>query len=385
MRLPGKESIAPATTFHGLHHLRALAILLVFLFHYQIPMFGHPEWLPDWAKFGWTGVDLFFVLSGFLISSQLFRTMQTQGRVDFRSFFIKRFFRILPLYWAVLAIYFLLPAFHEREALPPLYKFLTFTQNFGLNLRLQGTFSHAWSLCVEEHFYLALPVVLTLLYAAGIIKRGIWLLPVLFLFGIGIRHYGWTQLYEPSLDTGDSGINWYRYIYYPTYNRLDGLQTGVAIAALYVYRPLVFERVARFGNLLVVAGLLVLTGAYFLCYEEHSYAASVFGFPVVALGYGLLVIGAVSPACFLYKWRSRATALIATLSYGIYLTHKGVIHITQNLLSGVDADSNVMLLVCMGVCVAVAFITYKLVEQPFMTLRGKLLKHSHHNVILNKP
>lgn len=374
MHLPGREGVQPSTTLHGLHHLRALAILLVFLFHYQIPMFGHPDWLPDWAKFGWTGVDLFFVLSGFLISSQLFRVMQRQGGIDFRSFFIKRFFRILPLYWLVVAIYFFVPAFHEREALPPLYKFLTFTQNFGLNLRLHGTFSHAWSLCVEEHFYLALPVVLAILHAAGITKRGIWLLPLLFLFGIYIRHYGWTQLYQPFLDTNDAGINWYQYIYYPTYNRLDGLLIGVAIAALYVYRPQLWARLARYGNVLMVAGLLVLTGAYFLCYEEHSYAASVFGFPLVAMGYGLLVMGSLSPSCFLHKWQSKTTALIASLSYGIYLTHKGVIHMTQNLLSGMDANSNIMLLLCMAVCVVVAWGLYWVVESPFMRWRDKLVK-----------
>ncbi len=60
------------TKFYGQDHLRKLAIVLVFLFHYKIPIFGHPEWLIEFAKFGWIGVDLFFVLSGFLISSQQF-------------------------------------------------------------------------------------------------------------------------------------------------------------------------------------------------------------------------------------------------------------------------------------------------------------------------
>src|SRR4051812_25820092 len=112
----------------GLDHLRALAISLVFLFHYRL--FAHPAWVDDWCTFGWTGVDLFFVLSGYLISSQIFRSIE-KGSFSLQEFFIKRFFRILPAYWVVLALYFALPAFREWESLPPLWKFLTFTQNLG--------------------------------------------------------------------------------------------------------------------------------------------------------------------------------------------------------------------------------------------------------------
>jgi peptidoglycan/LPS O-acetylase OafA/YrhL len=72
---------------YGLDHLRALAITFVFLFHYQISIFGHPVWLKNLAKFGWTGVDLFFVLSGFLISSQLFSQIKQGKVISFKEFF----------------------------------------------------------------------------------------------------------------------------------------------------------------------------------------------------------------------------------------------------------------------------------------------------------
>jgi peptidoglycan/LPS O-acetylase OafA/YrhL len=85
--------------FYGLDHLRAIAIIFVFLYHYRIPIFGPPEWVKDYAKFGWTGVDLFFVLSGFLISSQLFSQINSNEKISFRTFFVKRFFRIIPAYW----------------------------------------------------------------------------------------------------------------------------------------------------------------------------------------------------------------------------------------------------------------------------------------------
>jgi peptidoglycan/LPS O-acetylase OafA/YrhL len=64
--------------FYGLDHLRALAIVMVLLYHYR--SFKHPEWVDTIGRFGWTGVDLFFVLSGFLISGQLFQEMSSKGQ-----------------------------------------------------------------------------------------------------------------------------------------------------------------------------------------------------------------------------------------------------------------------------------------------------------------
>ncbi len=101
--------------FHGLNHLRSLAVILVFLFHYQLGIYSHPEWVTTIGSFGWTGVDLFFVLSGFLIASGLFSHVRAHNRIDFKTYFIKRSFRILPAYWAVLAIYCCFPFFMKGK------------------------------------------------------------------------------------------------------------------------------------------------------------------------------------------------------------------------------------------------------------------------------
>lgn len=361
------------TKLSGLDHLRALAILLVFLFHYKIPIFGHPEWLTEFARFGWTGVDLFFVLSGFLIASQLFLQIREGKVISFKQFFLKRFFRIMPAYWVVVAIYFCFPFFHERESLSPLWKFLTFTQNLGLDVKAFGTFSHAWSLCVEEHFYFFLPLILIALQYFKLLKKAYLIMIVLFLFGFGIRHYCWNTVYLEQINNDDSWRVWYKWIYYPTYARLDGLIAGVTIAGIYTFLPDFWRKISRHGNLWLLLSLLVLTGAYFLCYEQQSYYASVYGFPLVALGYGLMVISAISPASWLYKLNTRITTFIATLSYSLYLSHKGVIHVTQALLGDyVDVNSNLMLLLCMVTCVAIALLLNLAIEKPFMKLRRKI-------------
>jgi peptidoglycan/LPS O-acetylase OafA/YrhL len=358
----------------GLDHLRALAITLVCFYHYQMGIFGHPTWLEDAAKFGWAGVDLFFVLSGYLISSQLFSQIKQGKTISLREFFLKRTLRILPAFWAVVAIYFLVPAFHERESLSPLWRFLTFTQNFGLDIKQHGTFSHSWSLCVEEHFYFLLPILLLCLQSTKLLKKAIWLIPTLFIFGILIRSFSWDHFYLPHIDERGAWLPWYKYIYYPTYNRLDGLLAGITIALLQQFLPAFWSKIIRYGNVFIGLSLMILTGAYFLCYHEHSYYATIFGFPLIAIGFGCLVIAALSPRCFLYRWKSRVTTTIATLSFALYLLHKGIIHVTQNLFEPwIDPEGNGMLIICIVTSVVAAWVLNLIVEKPFMRLRDRIV------------
>lgn len=377
-------STGTATTQHGklagLDHLRALAIITVLFYHYR--MFKHPEWLDKIMGFGWTGVDLFFVLSGYLISSQLFANIAAEKPISLPEFFIKRFFRIIPAYLVVLAIYFLIPAFHEKEALPPLWKFLTFTQNFNFDIKNFGTFSHVWSLCVEEHFYLLFPLVLVTMVYFKATKRGGLLLLALLLFGFMARLLTWYVLVAPEAGSETFGITWYKHIYYPTYNRLDGLLAGVSIAALFTFRPSVKERVTKYGNVILVLGMLVLTGAWFLCEDQRSFHASIFGFPLVSAGFGLLVVAALSPNCILYKYDSRFTALIAKLSFGLYLIHKGVIHLIQPLFAKMDIapKGNLMFMLCLIGAVIGALILNKTVEAPFLRLRQRILERRRKSI-----
>lgn len=359
---------------YGLDHLRAFAIILVFFFHYYIVSGGEPEWLPEVASFGWTGVDLFFVLSGFLISSQLFLQIKKGQIISFKVFFIKRFFRIIPAYLVTVGLYFFFPYFREKEALPALWRFLTFTQNFNLNLKDYGTFSHCWSLCVEEHFYLFLPIILIFLQTSKLFSKSFWLLIGLFLFGFAIRFYSFNYLYLPKIGEEDGWMYWYKFIYYPTYNRLDGLLVGVSIAGIYQFLPNLWTRLSKYGNHFVLLSLCILTGAYFLCEDLRTFNVSVFGFPLIALGFGFMVVGAISPTSFLYKMNSKITTFIANLSFAIYLTHKGIIHTTHQLLKGFEIDNNVMLLICIITCVFGAYILHLMIEKPFMKIRNKTIK-----------
>lgn len=307
---------------------------------------------------------------------QLFAQIKAGRRISFQEFFIKRFFRIIPAYAVVLGIYFLIPAFHEREALPPLWRFITFTQNFGFDIKHLGTFSHAWSLCVEEHFYLLLPLVLIALARYGTERKAVLLLLVLFSAGFMVRLMIWNGIIAPAQGQDDFFVIWYRNIYYPTYTRLDGLLVGVGLALIFTFRTAIKDWCDKKANLLLITGIAVLTGAWFLCEDQETFYASVFGFPVVAMGYGLLVAAAVSTSCILYRYGSSITALIAKLSFALYLSHKGVIHISQPLLekTGIAPKGNLMFVLCLLISLIGAYMLNKAVEEPFLKLREKVLK-----------
>ena len=232
----------------------------------------------------------------------------------------------------------------------------------------------AQSLCVEEHFYLFLPLILIFLQSSKLFSKSHWLLLVLFVLGFAIRIYSFDHLYFAKIDDENSWLYWYKYIYYPTYNRLDGLLVGVAIAGIYVFKSNFFDKISKFGNLFILFSLCLLTGAYFLCKNQQTFNASIFGFPLIALGFGFMVLGAISPTSFLYKWNSKTTAFIATLSFSIYLTHKGIIHTTIKLLDNYKIDQNIMLIICIGTCTLGAYLLNLTIEKPFMKLRNKIIE-----------
>lgn len=357
----------------ALDHLRALAITLVFLYHYR--MFSHPEWIDIYCQFGWAGVDLFFVLSGYLISGQIFKGIQ-RGNFSLETFFIKRSFRILPAFWTVLTLYFLLPDAREwHGGLAPLWKYLTFTQNYGLDLRHHRAFSHAWSLCVEEQFYMLLPLTILLLVWIKASRVAPYILVVLFLAGMGIRLMGWNNIIEPAIGTDAFGLTWYKWIYYPSYNRLDPLLAGIAIGGITVWYPRAAQAMHKYANLLLLLGLMFAVVAYFVTEEPLSYHATIFGFALLAIAFGCMVASGTAANSLLNKFSSKITTAIATLSYGMYLSHKMVVNVVQQQLPRYDipTDGNLSFFICTAASIITAALLYFIVEKPFMMLKDRIV------------
>jgi peptidoglycan/LPS O-acetylase OafA/YrhL len=356
--------------FRQLDLLRTLAIALVFAEHLYI--FGKFPWAEQGGNYGWMGVDLFFVLSGFLISSQLFK------KISLTDFYIRRGLRIWPNYFVILFIYIMVPAFRERGTLPPLWKFFTFTQNFGLNYHEQGAFSHAWSLCVEEQFYIALPFILILLARFGTVRKSVGLAFAIVIGGMVTRYLIWQNSLAPLPlpHTDLFWVSYYKYIYYPTYCRLDGLTTGVGIAAIYKFIPDLWERLTQKANFFLFLGLASLSFAVFLFRDGFTLLPNVIGYPFVSLGFGSILIAGLAPQGYFSKLRVPGMKAGATLAFSIYLTHKQIIHLVRKLLldAGLSQESVLMPLTIMAACLCASILLYFTIEKPFMALRDHILE-----------
>ena len=354
----------------GLDLLRAVAILLVVTWH--IP----PSYYPFGLKPpGWIGVDLFFVLSGYLIGSQLLRPYTQNRRLSFAGFYVRRALRILPAYIAVVIVYFTVPAFREQPSLPPLWKFLTFTQNFGLNSLATGAFSNAWSLCVEEHFYLMLPlIVIWLMKRPSMLKTALFA-SSLFVCGVLLRCLLWMHYVGNVSGLEQKAVLpvYLENIYYPTYARLDGLLAGVLLAAIGLFRPGWWSRIQSQPKLLFSSGTIFLSISVWICRDMHSFSTAVIGFPLLAISFGLLLISSLT-------WDNiplhRAASAIATLAYSIYLTHKPIMHLVHQY-GGMFIHNSVLLLLVYPLSIlAGATILHFCVERPFLKLRGRIVRAS---------
>lgn len=351
--------------------LRAIAILWVMLWHMHWRI--QPTVLVVTGRHGWMGVDIFFVLSGYLIGSQLLRPYIRDSQPSVSGFYLRRAFRVLPAYFTVLLMYFTVPGFREAPGLSPAWQFLTFTENFRINYAADQAFSHVWSLCVEEHFYLILPLLILALMWKPRFGKALAVILAVLCFGIAIRAYIYMHQLKPLMATDpDSFVLLYvEKMYYPTYTRLDGLLVGVVLAVIKTFRPAWWQRALSHGHAITLAGLGISAFALWLFSDRFGFAANVFGFPLLALGFGLLLVASVSPVSLLSKMRG--FGFIATLAYSMYLTHKEMIHLDQKYLSRyIGSNDWIALLVYFATSFLAATALYLAVERPFLKLREKI-------------
>lgn len=354
----------------GLDLLRAWAIAWVMLFHsYVVGGLGE-----HWAWFGndgWIGVDLFFVLSGYLIGYPLLASQARGEPLAWRAFYRRRALRILPAFLAVLAVYVAWPALREAPGLAPAWQFLSFTLNLLIDYEHDKAFSHAWSLCVEEHFYLLFPWLAWWLARRPSLGRALAVGLAVVLLGMAARGYVWLHAMAPVREVPGPafGLRFVEGIYYPTWARLDGLLAGVALAALRVGRPLAWAWLQRHAGAVLAAGLGLFALALWLFRERLGFWPSVVGYPLLSLALALCVGAATAlPA----RWAVPGAGWLARVSYSLYLSHKLALHAVATYavapwqLHGLAAFA----LYAVGV-LAVGAALYYAVERPFLRWRDR--------------
>jgi peptidoglycan/LPS O-acetylase OafA/YrhL len=370
-------SAAVSRHIPALDGIRALAILLVMphnidLLTPPVPLWAYPAIMVTHA--GWIGVQLFFVLSGFLISGNL---LDTRGAGNyFSAFFGRRALRILPLYFAVLCVAFVIAPL--VVTLPPelratqshqvwLWTFLTnWTQPY--NDGVYG-FTHFWSLAVEEQFYLLWPLVVlfcrptALLWASvttAVVALGVRLL-------LAFEHFPHDTLYMFTVC------------------RMDALALGAAAAAL-VRIPTALERLRRsVPAVAIVATITVLAAAGatrgFALYDISTQTV---GYTLLSLAFALIILLAALPTTGVLQILMRVLACtplryIGRYSYGMY-----VFHLPLHVFFGAEimhriaphptaAQALAYTTVMMGVAFVVAALSYELFERQFLKLKRKMM------------
>ena len=357
----------------GLDGLRALAVIAVLLYHAQLP------WIPG----GFLGVEIFFVISGYLITTLLLEERRQRGRIDLVGFWMRRARRLLPALYLLLVVTLafavvFLPGEVARLRGDALAAF-GYVTNWYLVLGEESYFEavgrpslllHLWSLAVEEQFYVLWPL---LLVAGTMLFRGRMLLVV--LAGAVGSAVLMATLYQPDVDPSR--------IYYGTDTRAAGLLLGAALAFVWVpgrVPGLGRGRLSgwlrrRFGwsvpLLLDVVGLAALGGLVWFCLWLDQYQPFLFqgGLALVALATAVVITAAVHPRTRLLGaglLGRQPLRWIGLRSYGIYLWHWPVFMVTRPDLD-VPITGWPLLVLRLVATVVLADLSYRFVETPIRT------------------
>ena len=351
----------------GLDLLRAIAIVWVMLFH-SYALFGLGSEFAWLSRYGWMGVDIFFVLSGFLIGTQVLRPLQRGEWLSFGGFYARRAWRILPAFSVVLALYVCFPALREAPGLPPWWQFATFTLNLLIDYGRNQAFSHAWSLCVEEHFYLVFPLLAWWLTRRPSTVKFVSVCAGIVVLGIALRTAVW--LHDTAIDPPR---NWFiEDIYFPTWMRLDGLLMGVMLATLRVYRPQAWARLQMHSNALLLGGLAVSCLALWLFRDRTGLLANAVGWPLMSFGFGLLVFAGADRCSLIGRWRVPGAGWIAAISYSLYLSHKIALHWVQVTFGAPLHGHGVLAFAAYALAIlALGAALHYLIERPFLRRRDR--------------
>jgi peptidoglycan/LPS O-acetylase OafA/YrhL len=345
----------------GLDGLRALAVIAVLLYHAEL------RWIPG----GFLGVEVFFVISGYLITSLLLSEWDAHGQIDLKAFWLRRARRLLPALFLVIAavLAFAVLFLHDEVAglRSDAAAAIGYVTNWYLIFSQQSYFEsvgrpsllrHLWSLAVEEQFYLVWP----LLFAVGMrfLRRRL-MLP-LMMIGIAASSFLMAALYLPDADPSR--------IYYGTDTRAAGLLTGAALAL--VWAPWQFRSRASRGKALLLdliglGGLAAMIGA-FLWLDEFQPFLYQGGFVLVGLATIMVIAAVVHPQAHLSSalFGRRLLRWIGMRSYGIYLWHWPVFMVTRPQLD-VAMDEGLLLILRIVATLALAELSYTFVETPIRT------------------
>lgn len=369
----------------SLHGLRAISIFGVFICHTGpfVEDFGlySPDLLNEIMPRMSSFVDLFFILSGYLIYGGLSRTHEKTQGLSYGTFFTKRIFRIIPAYYIYLLIVFIAglsqishfesienPAPVQTEYLQNLkqnvyaviYDFL-FLSNY-----LQGYQIHTWSIATEEQFYLVVPVILSLIVFRLRAESRLIFWLVVYTAGAAFR----------TLHTAFAYEGYEQDIYHFFHTRFDSIVTGILI-----YEFLMQKRVKLTGTVqgfLLLVSFLMLFTAHSGIFEDYRYFEHVIRYNLVNAGYGIWLIAAlISEGLWnrILSWKFWIPT--ARLSYAMYLWHVFIAFawFTKGITNSGQSSYALYFyyfFTALSVTYFAAVLSYIFIETPAFLIRDKL-------------
>lgn len=335
--------------------LRGIAILLVF--------FRHKELVSYLTKMGWIGVDLFFVISGFLVSGLLFKEYKKFGTINIKLFLIRRGFKIYPIYYLSYIFYLFFKLKSETFSLKYVLADLFFVQNYVYGFGY--AYVASWSLAIEEHFYFGLALLLGYIYNK---KKSVNLQHlILFVISITFLMRIFSNLYLDDVVRN----------YTMTHLRMDSLFAGVLISYWFYFKKETLENIFNENKKIV----LLVSFVFLLFTPFYDFSDSIFvrtlGFTMLYVSFGIILIYFLLQKNinnildrFFTKWGVDLISKIGYCSYSIYIIHILVFKIFAEFLNfGINyyLDVILQLLVCISLGMVM---TYK-VEMYFLSLRDK--------------
>ena len=359
----------------GLDILRALAIIFVVFGHGNSLIFEESPKLVQFLIFD--GVSIFFVLSGFLIGRILIKEL-SKSKVNYKTilnFWIRRWFRTLPNYYLILFTLFALNyIFNNNFSLFNYKRYFLFAQN--LYYEHPYFFSEAWSLSVEEWFYLLIPLLLFFLIKIFKISIPNAIILIVFVIIIGVTFFRFQRY---SLNIIDDLTSWDRLLRKQVFTRLDSLMYGIIGACVYIY---FFKFWKKTKMIFFVSGIILLITMQLnlLNFKSFGLYHCVFSFSFTSLGTLFLL-----PYLSLLKTGKglfyRIITYISLISYSMYLVNLKIVK--KWILSAIDIkilqtfDTSLYLglryLLFWLFTIIISILIYKYFEVPMTNLRDKVV------------
>lgn len=359
-----------------LDFVRGIAILLV--------LFTHFKWVDVLYQVGWIGVDLFFVLSGFLVSGLLFKEYQKRDKINVARFLVRRGFKIYPMFYLFIAVsvwigqqyplgsYDTTSGYFGGVSRSTFFPEIFFFQNYKA-----GMWINTWSLAVEEHFYFVIAILFGILASKAALQKpniipGISLFIMLVCLVLRIEN-----------NLSDKPYYYITHMF-PTHLRADSLMVGVLLSYYYHYQADRFKAFFSKNRFVwLFLALVLLSPAFF--FDIKSTLINTAGLSFIYLGFALLLGLVLSLKNFEVSAKKILSPALFTIiskigiySYGIYIWHLFVKHYGLYLIRQIyhPQSQGLEFIIYFVLSVGVGILMSILVEQPILKLRNKWIPSS---------